>query len=266
MILDDIVSHKKQEIDRRKEAMPLAALKEGRVLIENPRPFRKALTQATEIALIAEIKEASPSAGLIRKDVDPVEIGRLYEDSGAAAISVLTDERFFHGSLANLKQVKEAVSIPLLRKDFIIDAYQIYESRAAGADAVLLIVAILSDDELRAFLSLCRGLGLEALVEVHTESERDRALAAGADVIGINNRDLTTFAVDLSTTVRLVSGMPEGITCVSESGIKTRNDVSRLREAGVNALLVGTALMAAEDIGAKIKELFGASSLQERVA
>jgi indole-3-glycerol phosphate synthase len=256
MILDDIVSHKKQELERRKEVMPLAGLKEGRVLIEKPRPFRKALTQSTDIALIAEIKEASPSAGLIRKDVDPVEIGRLYQGFGAAAISVLTDERFFHGSLASMKQVKEAVSIPVLRKDFIIDAYQIYESRAVGADAVLLIVAILSNDKLRAFLSLCTELGLEALVEVHTESERDRALAAGAEVIGINNRDLTTFAVDLSTTIRLVSGVPEGITCVSESGIETRDDVARLREAGVDALLVGTALMAAKDIGAKIKELF----------
>jgi indole-3-glycerol phosphate synthase len=257
MILDDIVSHKKQELERRKEAVPLAGLKEGRVLIENPRAFREALTECKDVALIAEIKEASPSAGLIRRDVDPVEIGRLYEGFGAAAISVLTDERFFHGSLANMKQVKEAVSIPVLRKDFIIDKYQVYESRALGADAVLLIVAVLSDDELRASLSLCRELGLEALVEVHTESERDRALAAGAEVIGINNRDLSTFAVDLSTTIRLVSGIPEGITCVSESGIKTRDDVARLREAGVDALLVGTALMAARDMGAKIKELFG---------
>ena len=257
MILDDIVAHKKRELKRRKEAMPLAGLKEGRVLIENPRAFREALTQSTDVALIAEIKEASPSAGLIRKDVDPVGIGRLYEGFGAAAISVLTDERFFHGSLARMKQVKEAVSIPVLRKDFIIDAYQIYESRASGADAVLLIVAILSNDKLRTFLPLCTELELEALVEVHTESERDRALEAGAEVMGINNRDLTTFAVDLSTTIRLVSGMPEGITCVSESGIKTRNDVARLREAGVDASLVGTALMAAKDIGAKIKELFG---------
>ncbi len=257
MILDEIISHKKQELERRKEAMPLAGLKEGGMLIENPRPFREALTQSTDVALIAEIKQASPSAGLIRRDVNPVEIGRLYEDFGAAAISVVTDERFFHGSLADMKQVREAVSIPVMRKDFIIDRYQIYESRALGADAVLLIVAVLSDDELRAFLSLCRELGLEALVEVHAELERDRALAAGAEVIGINNRDLTTFAVDLSTTIRLVSGMPEGITCVSESGIKTRHDVGRLREAGVDALLVGTALMAEKDIGAKIKELFG---------
>jgi len=257
MILDDIVFHKEQELERRKEVMPLAGVKEDARLIEKPRPFAKALTHSADLALIAEIKEASPSAGVIRKDVDAVEIGRLYEGSGAAAISVLTDERFFHGRLSRMKQVKEAVSLPVLRKDFIIDAYQIYESRAAAADAVLLIVAILSNDKLRAFLSLCRELGLEALVEVHTEWERDRALEAGAAVVGINNRDLTTFTVDLDNTIRLVSGMPEGIICVSESGIKTRDDVACLREAGVDALLVGTALMAAKDMGAKIKELFG---------
>ena len=256
MILADIVGHKKRELKRRKEAVPLAAVKESIDPLQSPRAFGKALTQSADLALIAEIKKASPSGGRIRKDVDPVEIGRLYEDAGAAAVSVLTDERFFHGSLASVKQVKDAVSIPVLRKDFIIDPYQIYESRAFGADAVLLIVAVLSDDELRAFLSLCRELGLEALVEAHTELERDKALEAGADIIGINNRDLTTFAVDLSTTTRLASGMPEGMTCVSESGIKTRDDVERLREAGIDAVLVGTALMAAKDIGAKIKELF----------
>jgi indole-3-glycerol phosphate synthase len=257
MILDEIVAHKKQELERRKQAMPLAGLNQGKAIAEKPGAFRGALTQSSDIALIAEIKEASPSAGLIRRDVDPLEIGKIYEGFGAAAISVLTDERFFHGSLANMEKVKEAVGIPVLRKDFIIDRYQIYESQASGADAVLLIVAVLSDDELRGFLTLCRELGMEALVEVHTESERDRAVSAGAEVIGINNRDLATFAVDLATTIRLVSDMPEGVTCVSESGIKTRDDVTRLREAGVDALLVGTALMAAKDIGAKIKELFG---------
>jgi len=257
MILDDIVTHKREELERRKEVMPLATLQESECVTEVPRAFRRALTQSPDLALIAEIKKASPSAGVIRKDVDPVEIGKLYEGFGAAAVSVLTDEHFFHGSLTSMKQVKEAVSMPVLRKDFIIDPYQIYESRAFGADAVLLIVAVLSDDELRDFLPLCKELGLEALVEVHTELERDKALEAGADVIGINNRDLTTFAVDLSTTMRLAAGMPEGITGVSESGINTRDDVARLREAGVDAVLVGTALMAAKDIGAKIKELFG---------
>jgi indole-3-glycerol phosphate synthase len=260
MILDDIVAHKKRELKRRKRAVPLAALKESIGLVQTSRPFQKALTLSPDLALIAEIKQASPSAGRIRKDVEPVEIGRLYEDSGAAAVSVLTDERFFHGSLASVKQVKDAVSIPVLRKDFIIDPYQIYESRAFGADAVLLIVAVLSDDELPAFLSLCRMLGLEALVEAHTASERNRALEAGADVIGINNRDLTTFTVDLSTTMRLVADIPEGVTTVSESGIKTRDDVERLREAGVDALLVGTALMAEKDIRAKIRDLLALNS------
>lgn len=256
MILDQIVAHKKQELARGKEAMPLAALKERVGTTEAPRGFRQALAQSRDLALIAEIKKASPSAGLIRKDFDPVVIGKIYEGSGAAAVSVVTDEHFFNGTLASMKEVKQALSIPVLRKDFIIDQYQIYEARAFGADAVLLIAAILSDDRLRALLGLCGELGLEALVEVHTKVERDRALEAGAEIIGINNRDLRTFAVDLSTTMRLAHGIPEEIVSVSESGIKTHDDLKRLREAGVDAVLVGTALMEAEDIGAKIKELF----------
>jgi indole-3-glycerol phosphate synthase len=256
MILDEIVAHKKQELESVKKVMPLAALKERVSTTGVPRGFLRALTQFADIALIAEIKKASPSAGVIRNNFDPVDIGKIYENSGAAAVSVLTDERFFDGSLAGLQEVKKAVSIPVLRKDFIIDPYQIYESRASGADAVLLIAAILSDDEIRDFLAICNELGLDALVEVHTAQERDRALEAGAKIIGINNRDLRTFAVDISTTTRLASGLPQGIPCVSESGIKTHEDVGRLREAGVDAVLVGTALMAAKDIAAKIKELF----------
>lgn len=255
MILDQIVAHKKKEVVRLKETVPLSALKERMGAVEAPRGFGQALAKSSDVALIGEIKKASPSAGLIRNNVNAAEIGKIYEGFGAAAISVLTDEQFFSGNLATIKEVKQAVSIPVLRKDFIIDPYQIYEARAFGADAVLLIVAILSDDELRALLFLCRKLGVEALVEVHTQAELDRALEAGTDIIGINNRDLTTFTVDLSTTVRLVAGMPEDSLCVSESGIKTRDDVKRLREAGVDAMLVGTALMEAHDIGAKIKEL-----------
>ena len=187
-----------------------------------------------------------------------MKIGEIYEASGVAAISVLTDEHFFSGTIASMKAVREAVTIPVLRKDFIIDPYQIYEARAFGADAVLLIVAILSDDKLLTFLSLCEKLGLDALVEVHTEQERDKAVEAGAEIVGINNRDLTTFTVDLSTTMHLAAGIPEKRLCVSESGIKNHDDIKRLRKAGVDAVLVGTALMAAKDIGAKIRELFGA--------
>jgi indole-3-glycerol phosphate synthase len=256
MILDQIVAHKREELESLKQAVPVAALKERLKILEGPRPFPEALARPNSMALIAEIKKASPSAGLIRKDVDPVKIARLYEDLGAAAISVLTDEHFFQGTLASMREVKERVGIPVLRKDFIIDPYQIYEARAFGADAVLLIVAVLSDDELRSCLALCRELGLGTLVEVHTEREKDRALKAGAHVIGINNRNLKTFSVDLSTTLRLAQGLPDETLCVSESGIKTKDDVRRLSEGGVDAVLVGTAFMAAEDMGAKVRELF----------
>ncbi len=256
MILDQIVAHKKDELAHSKVAVPFSTLKERVSMTGSPRTFRQALAQSTDIALIAEIKKASPSAGLIRKDFNPVEIGKIYQRFGAKAVSVLTDNHFFMGSLAAMKEVKQAVDVPVLRKDFIIEPYQIYEARAYGADAVLLIAAILSDDELRALLSLCEEVELEALVEVHTELELEKALGAGAQTIGINNRDLSTFAVDLSTTLRLVASIPEEILCVSESGIKTHDDIIRLGEAGVHAVLVGTALMEAEDIGEKIRELF----------
>jgi len=255
MILDEIVAHKKKEVAALREVTSLASLKRLAGAVETPRGFRQALARSSTIALIAEVKKSSPSAGLIRKDVDPVRIGKIYEDSGASAISVLTDEQFFDGSLAGMREVKQAVSIPVLRKDFIIDPFQIYEARAFGADAVLLIVAILYDDQLRAFLDICKDLGLDALVEIHTEQERDKALEAGADLIGINNRDLKTFAVDLSTTIDLVPGLPKEALCVSESGIKSHDDIRRLMEAAVDAVLVGTVLMEADDIGAKIKEL-----------
>jgi len=256
MILDEIVAHKRKELERLKVAVPLVSLEKRLKGLEHPRGFKATLAQSSGISLIAEIKKASPSAGVIRKDVDPVKIAKLYEALGASAISVLTDERFFQGTLASMKEVTESVHIPVLRKDFIIDAYQIYEARAFGADAVLLIAALLSDAQLRSFLALCRKLHLGTLMEVHTKPERDRAIEAGADVIGINNRNLKTFAVDLSTTLGLASGIPEETLCVSESGIKTPDDIKCLKEAGVDAVLVGTAFMEAKDIEAKVKELF----------
>ena len=229
MILDQIVAHKTQEVESLKKAVPLSVLKETlRTTPESPRGFREALERSSTISLIAEIKKASPSAGLIRNSFDPVEIGRIYETCGASAISVITDEHFFQGTLASMREVKQAVTIPVLRKDFIIDPYQIYEARAYGADAVLLIVAILSDENLRTLLALCEDIGVEALVEVHTAQERDRALAAGAGIVGINNRDLTTFDVDLSTTMGLAAGIPKETLCVSESGIKAHSDIRRL--------------------------------------
>jgi indole-3-glycerol phosphate synthase len=212
-----------------------------------------------EVALIAEVKKASPSAGVIREDFNPVEIARAYEQAGASCISVLTDQKFFQGSLEYLRQIRDAVHLPLLRKDFIIDPKQILEAIEWGADAILLIVSILSDLELKLFLGLCSEAGLDALVEVHDANELDRALDAGAAIIGINNRDLRTFKVDLATSERLIAratarGVGKPI-YVSESGVHNHADVERLAKAGANAILVGESLMREQDIAAKVRSL-----------
>jgi len=257
MILDKIVAHKKNELVYRKEKYPLSDLKTTGQANTAPRGFGEVLKASSQTALIAEIKRASPSAGWIRKDVDLVELAKTYDRCGASAISVLTDEEFFKGSISGLREVKQAIGIPVLRKDFIVDPYQIYEALAFGADAILLIVAILSDNELKRFLSLCEDFTLDALVEVHTKEELDKAIEAGAKIIGINNRDLKTFDVNLSTTIELVRHIPKDVICVSESGIKTYDDIRCVKEAGVDAVLVGTVLMEAEDTGEKIRELVG---------
>lgn len=255
MILDEIVAHKKKELARQKTSVSLSDLGKRAEEADKPRGFSKALAKPSEIALIAEIKKASPSAGIIREDFDPIEIGKIYETCGASAISVLTDTHFFQGTLSRLEKVRQAVQIPVLRKDFIVDPFQIYEARSVGADAVLLIVAILSDAQLRDFLGLCKRLSMDALVEVHTAEELQRALAVGAQVIGINNRNLKTFSVHLETTETLVAHIPKDVVCVSESGIKDHDDMKRLAKAGIHAVLVGTSLMKAKDIGTKVKEL-----------
>jgi len=257
MILDQIVAHKRKELESLKQADPVAALKERIEILEDPRPFPQALAKPKDISLIAEIKKASPSAGLIRRDVDPVKIGKLYEDLGAAAISVLTDQHFFQGTLASMKEVKEAVGIPVLRKDFIIDPYQIYEARAAGADAVLLIVAALDDGDLHAFYNLADELGMAALVEVHDEAELARALVLKPRIVGVNNRDLHTFEVNLETTVRLRSSTPDDVVLVAESGIHTRADVERLAAIGADAMLVGESLVRAPNVENQIRQLLG---------
>ena len=219
------------------------------------------------VSLIAEVKKASPSAGLIRPDFDPVKIAREYEAAGASCISVLTDQKFFQGSLSYLREIREAVRIPLLRKDFIIDASQILEAIEWGADAILLIVSILNDLELKLFLSLATEAGLDALVEVHDEVELERALNAGAVIIGVNNRDLRTFKVDLATTERLVAqgraakGGSQKI-FVAESGIHTRGDVERLAKSGINSILVGESLMRQDPITPKVHELLGMAASQ----
>lgn len=221
------------------------------------RSFGAALRRGREVALLAEVKPRSPSAGIIREGGDPVEIGRSYERGGAAALSVLTDAQFFGGSLDALRLVRQAVDLPVLRKDFIIDRVQVEEARAAGADAVLLIVAALDDDSLRELYEAATELGMDVLVEVHDEREMERALGIGASIVGVNNRDLRTFRTDLAVTERLAASLPADAILVGESGILTVDDVARLGQAGVDAVLVGESLMRQADVEAAARALVG---------
>ena len=253
-ILDKIVAWKRDEIVRHKRAKSFKVVQAEAALAPPPRDFVAAL-RTPGVSLIAEAKKATPSKGLIREDFDAVALAREYEAHGAAAISVLTDEHFFQGSLDYLRAVRRNVELPVLRKDFVFDPYQVYEARAAGADAVLLIVAALSNPDLKELYRLIRGLGMAALVEVHNAAELERALKIGPQVIGVNNRDLRTFEVDLETTARLRSLVPAEVTLVAESGVHTRDDVARLATIGADAMLVGEALVRAEEVGQKIQEL-----------
>jgi indole-3-glycerol phosphate synthase len=253
MILDEIVTAKADELTRRKQTMPLARLEER--IGEQKLDFAAAL-KGDDVRLIAEVKKASPSRGVIDPNLDPIKLAQIYTKNGAAAISVLTEERYFEGSLEHLAAIKEELDkIPLLRKDFIFDPYQVYESRAYGADAVLLIVAILNKSQLAELLSLSHELGMKCLVEVHDEAELERALTSGSQIIGINNRDLKTFAIDLETTKRLRPLIPHDRIVVSESGIRDRGDVQKLRQWGVDAMLIGEALVAADNVAKKVREL-----------
>ncbi len=255
-ILSEIITFKRRYVAERKELLPLSVVEEKIAGADPPRGFSDAL-KSGGISLIAEIKRASPSAGLIRPDLDVPEIARTYEAGGASAISVLTDEKFFMGSPGYLREVRKATQLPVLRKDFIVDIYQVYESRALGADAFLLIVSALSSEELSELICLSSQLGMDALVEAHSESEIELAVSAGAEIIGINNRNLRTFDVDIGTTLKLLGAIPEGKITVSESGIKSREDVLALENAGVDAILVGESLMREDDIGAKMREFLG---------
>jgi len=252
-ILDKIMADKKLEVEEKKQLLPLSALKE-RIARRKPLDFAAAL-RGKGIKLIAEVKKASPSRGVLCPDFDPVALAKIYAQNGAAAISVLTEVNYFKGSLKHLVEIRGAVSIPLMRKDFIYDEYQIYESAAYGADALLLIVAILSPEQLMELMELSRSLGLDCLVEVHNEEELFTALLAGAEIIGINNRDLNTFRVDTNTTRRLRMLIPDENIVVSESGIHNSDDMKKMKECKVNAVLVGEALVTASDIPAKIREL-----------
>jgi indole-3-glycerol phosphate synthase/phosphoribosylanthranilate isomerase len=255
-ILDDIFTYKRSELTERRRARPLADVQAEAKQAAPLRDFVAALRESSSRpALIAEVKHASPSRGLLVEDFDPRRLARTYQQNGAAAISVLTDEHFFQGHLDDLRAIREEVDLPLLRKDFVFDPYQVYEARAAGADAVLLIVAMLSDEELHTLHRLACELGMTALVEVHDEPELRRALALQPRLIGVNNRDLRTFAVDLATTEWLRSFAPPDVALVAESGIHTTADVDRLARIGADAMLVGESLVVAEDTGAKVQEL-----------
>jgi indole-3-glycerol phosphate synthase len=255
-ILDAIVRDKHAELAERRRATSRAELEAVCRTLDVPRDFESALRPSPGgVRVIAELKKASPSRGVLAADFDPLALARIYATHGAAAISVLTDEKYFKGSLATLTAVREVVDVPLLRKDFTIDEYQVWEARAAGADAVLLIVSILDDPQLGDLLAAAKGLGLGALVEVHTAGELDRALAAGARVIGINNRDLRTFETRIETTLALLPAIPPGPTVVSESGFFTGADVRRVVAAGAHAVLVGEALVRAADPAATLREL-----------
>jgi indole-3-glycerol phosphate synthase len=255
-ILDEIVEWKRIEVAQTRSARPLGVVQAGAGRAPAPRDLAAAL-HAPGVSLIAELKRASPSRGLLHPDLDPRSLAGVYEANGAAAISVLTDARFFQGSLRDLRAARRAVRVPVLRKEFVIDPYQVYEARAAGADAVLLIVAALDDAELGSLYRLTCELGMAALVETHNADELERALALRPRIVGINNRDLRTFEVDLGTTERLRPMLPEGVAVVAESGIRSAGDVARLAACGVDAMLVGESLVRAHDVGARVRELTG---------
>jgi indole-3-glycerol phosphate synthase len=259
-ILQTIVSKKKQRLSDVRASVPLKELKSRITGIEHPRDFRAAIERSFDehIKLIAEIKKASPSRGVIREQFDHIAIAQVYDKKHVNAVSVLTEEDFFMGNLSFLPEVKKITSNPVLRKDFIFDAYQIYESRAYEADAILLIAAILEKSQAAEYLHLSRELGLSVLFEVHTYKELETALLLASNIIGINNRNLETMQTDIQTTFSLRKDIPPGKVIVSESGIRNRTDVRKLGDIGVDALLIGTSLMEVEDIGGKIDELTGA--------
>ena len=255
-ILDRIVEKRSRSLAEVKKSLPPGRLIELCARSEGQRPsFKEAIGRGDRTNIIAEVKRQSPSKGILRPDFDHRTIARSYEAGGAAAISVLTEEDFFAGSLQFLTDISECVRLPLLRKDFVIDEYQVYEAKLAGASAVLLITALLDDELLRILLERCHDLGLDALVEVHDEEEMRRALLVGAGIIGVNNRDLTSFTVDLETSIRLAPLAPAGVTMISESGIRTGEDIRRLRRSGYQAFLVGEQIMRELDTKAAVEML-----------
>jgi indole-3-glycerol phosphate synthase len=258
-LLDDILNVKRETLQSKKGKRYLQEIRSKILDAEPTRGFNRALSirQEGSPRLIAEIKKASPSKGVIRERFDPVEIAKIYEGGGAAALSILTEEHFFFGKPSYLSEVRRAVSLPILQKDFILDEIQVYEARAWGADAILLIVALLDRRQTKDYFDLARDLNLDVLIEIHTEKELE-GIIEWAPLIGINNRNLKTFVTDLKITFRVLKEVPEDRTVVSESGIRSRKEVEQLYDAGVDAILVGESLMASDRIEEKMKELLGA--------
>jgi indole-3-glycerol phosphate synthase len=258
-MLSKIIKTKKEEVEYLKTKIPLSELKARIRDMEETRGFLKSLKQGGDKSritkIIAEIKKASPSKGIIREDFNPLKIAGIYQENGASAISVLTDKPFFQGDIEYLSNVKGVVTLPLLRKDFIIGEYQVFESRAHGADAFLLIAALLGKNQMKDYMCLGMEMGMSALIEAHTKEDIEKALSAGANLIGINNRDLSTFKVDIKTTEKLMQYIPDSVTVISESGIENRDDIVYLQGIGADAFLIGEALIRERDIGKKLKEL-----------
>ena len=253
-VLDRILEARRVEVDHRKRVLPEAALKYGAKAATPLRDFSAALCR-DGLNVIAELKPASPSRGILREPFDPFELGKAFESAGAAALSVLTEAEFFRGSLKYLRDARKAIQLPVLRKDFIFDPWQVWETRANDADSFLLIVATLEDGLLRNLIALGRQIGMEPLVEVHTAAELDRALAVGARIVGVNNRDLKTLATRIETSFELIDRIPEDCIAVSESGLRTNGDLVNLRAAGFDAFLIGTHLMLAPDPAAALTAL-----------
>jgi indole-3-glycerol phosphate synthase len=257
MFLEKVAALKKEEIHERKTLSSWGEMKKKIADLPPPRDLTESLTKKTPMALIAEIKRASPSAGVIRGEIDLPGLAEKYQAGGASAISVLTETHYFQGDLGHMAQVKKMVALPILQKDFIIDPFQIYEGRIAGADAVLLIAALMTQAQLGEFSQLTRELGMVPLVEVHDEEDLEKLAGLSLPLIGINNRDLQTLQVNLEVTCRLIQKIPQGTMVISESGIKNRQDVKRLQETGARSVLVGELLMRSADPAAKIRELLG---------
>jgi len=265
MILDRIIKNKRLEVENSKKSLPLEHLVKGIENLEDTKGFCDSLKHDGSVKVIAEIKCASPSKGVLREDFDHVGISKSYAKNGASAISVLTDTRFFKGSYKHLTDVRNTVDVPLLRKDFIIDPYQVYESRYYGADAILLIVSALDLEILKQLLELARSLNMEAVVEVHDEAELEKAIDAGCRIVGINNRDLKSFDVSLEVSMRLAKLIPEGNIVISESGISSIEDIEKLASVGINVFLIGETFMKAADPGHELKRILLECSSKELI-